>query len=166
MILSIQQANETFRFIHKAHHHCKSLPPHLDNIAFTCGAIQLLCLLTFCYGLLIFFLFVAIYIRTQVRTLSTVLMRVASRVQLPLNCFLTTSVFLSQRSKLSIETWSVKMWGGCIWHSCFFFFLKAGLNQALLTKILSLQIFASFQDRQVWFIWWRGNNVCKGYHYL
>lgn len=46
MILSIQRANETFRFI-QAHHNCKTLPPHLDNIAFTRTGIQLLCFVNF-----------------------------------------------------------------------------------------------------------------------
>lgn len=44
MILSLQRANETYKFINQAHHCCKTVPLHLNNIAFTRAGILFLCL--------------------------------------------------------------------------------------------------------------------------
>lgn len=42
MILSLQRANETYKFINQAHHCCKTVPLHLNNIAFTRAGILFL----------------------------------------------------------------------------------------------------------------------------
>ena len=44
MILSLQRTNETFNFINQTHHCYKTVPPHLNNIAFTRAGILILCL--------------------------------------------------------------------------------------------------------------------------